>query len=133
MSIDDRIKRELETEARDLEYLLIDKQGFVEMAIGPFKGGLRRWVILVTLVTLLLTAVMVWCGYRFYIAPDLDQRVFWGVWLIVTLTAQVAMKQWTWMEARRISTLREIKRIEIAVERLATNLRGSETKNPAGS
>lgn len=120
MSIDDRIQKELENEATDIDQLLIDKQGIVGLGMGAFRGGLRRWVILIVALTLLVSAVMVWCGYRFYVAENVDDRVFWGVWFIASLTAQISMKQWTWMEARRVATLREIKRVEIAVERLTS-------------
>lgn len=118
MSIDDKIKRELEDEARDLDSLLVDRQGMIEMGLGAFKGGLGRWIVLIAVITLMVTVAMVWCGYQFVVAPSVDDRVFWGVWLIVSLSAQIAMKQWTWMEARRVSILREIKRVEVAVERL---------------
>lgn len=119
MSIDDRIQRELEQEAEDIDALLADEKGLVGLGMDAFRGGLRQWVILITVIIFLVSAVMVWCGYRFYIAQNVDDRVFWGVWLIVSLIAQVGMKQWTWMEARRVTMLREIKRVEIAVERLA--------------
>ncbi len=122
MSIDDKIKRELEDEARHLDPLLIHPQGMVEMGIGAFKGGLGRWIVLIGIITLLVTIAMVWCGYQFVIATSVDDRVFWGVWLIVSLSAQIALKQWTWMEARRVSILREVKRVEVAVERLALKL-----------
>lgn len=122
MSIDDKIKRELEDEARDLEPLLIHQQGIIEMGISAFKGGLGRWLVLISVVTLIVSIVMIWCGYNFVVASSVDDRVFWGVWLIVSLNAQIAMKQWTWMEARRVSILREVKRVEVAVERLKINL-----------
>lgn len=120
MSIDDRIQKELESEAKDIDDLLVDKQGIVGLGMGAFRGGLRQWVILVTVIIFLVSAAMVWCGYRFYVAESVDDRIFWGVWLIVSLTAQVVMKQWTWMEATRIATLREIKRVEISVDRLTS-------------
>lgn len=124
MSIDDRIRKELEGEANDIDELLVDRQGMLELAGGAFKGGLGRWMVLVSVLIFLASAALVWTGYRFYVAETVDERVFWGVWFIISGSAQVNMKQWTWMEARRVSTLREIKRVEIAVDRLASAIRG---------
>ncbi|MEX0741013.1 MAG: DUF6768 family protein [Pseudohongiella sp.] len=118
MNIDEKIRHELRNDSADLDALLTDQQGMFAMVGNTFKGGLGRWMVLVFIVILLVTAAMLWCGYEFVVADTLDARIYWGVWFIVTLMAQVAMKQWSWMEARRISVLREIKRVEIAVDRL---------------
>lgn len=126
MSIDDRIQRELEQEAKDIDSLLAEEPGLVGLGMDAFRGGLRCWVILITVIIFLVSAIMVWCGYRFYVAPGVDERIFWGVWLIVSLIVQVGMKQWTWMEARRVTTLREVKRVEVAVERLTSAVRNRQ-------
>lgn len=126
MNIDDRIRKELMDEARDIDGLLVGDQGIVGLGMDAFKGGLRRWVVLIMVIILMVSAAMVWSGYQFYVAQSVDDRVFWGVWLVVSLIAQVGFKQWTWMEARRVATLREIKRVEIAVERLATSIRSGQ-------
>lgn len=123
MSIDDRIQKALKDEAENIDDLLSDDQGLLSLGMDAFKGGLRPWVILMTVIIFLVSAVMVWCGYRFYVADSVDDRVFWGVWLIVSVIAQVGMKQWTWMEARRVAMLREIKRVEVAIERLTSAIR----------
>ncbi|MDT8428426.1 MAG: DUF6768 family protein [Pseudomonadales bacterium] len=126
MGIDDRIKKELENEAKDIDELLIDKQGIVGLGMDAFRGGLRQWMILATVVIFLVSAAMLWSAYRFYLAENIDERIFWGVWFIISLTAQAALKQWAWMEARRIATLREIKRVEIAVERLTSAIQNAK-------
>lgn len=128
MSIDDRIQKELMNEASDIDDLLVDRQGIVGLGMDAFRGGLRRWVVLITVIIVLVSALMVWCGYRFYIAQTVDDRVFWGVWLVVSLIAQVGFKQWTWMEARRVAMLREVKRVEIAVERLASSIQDRQSQ-----
>jgi len=60
-----------------------------------------------------------------------DARIFSGVWLIVTLAVQIALKQWTWMEVNRTSLLREIKRLEVSVVKLSSKIdRGMITADP---
>src|SRR5690554_6798118 len=89
MSFDEKIKRELEDEAHNLDSLLIDQQGMIEIGIGAFKGGLGRWMVLTTVIILLVSIVMIWCGYQFAVAASVDDRVFWGVWLVVSLSVQI--------------------------------------------
>lgn len=123
MSIDERVKHELEHEAKIIDDILNDKQGIIDLAAGTFKSGLGKWMALVTVIILIVTGFMVWTGYKFFIAETLDGRIFWGVWFIITVISQVAMKQWTWMEMNRSSLLREIKRVEIEIVKLASSIK----------
>lgn len=118
MSIDKKIKQELESEAERDDSIINDNQGMFNLAIAPFKGGLGKWMVLVNIIILIVTAFMVWVGFMFFSSNDIDGRIFWGVWFVVAVIAQVGLKQWTWMEIHRNSLLREIKRVEISVERL---------------
>lgn len=122
MNIDDRIKQELESEAEEIDQILNEKQGMLDMAGGVFKSGLRRWVFIVGICTLIVSGLMIWAGYEFYVAETADARIFSGVWLIVTLAMQIALKQWTWMEVNRTSLLREIKRLEVSVVKLSSKI-----------
>ena len=67
-----------------------------------------------------MTVALIWCGYQFFMAESVDQRVFWGVWFVITINAQGMLKLWSWMEMNRNSVIREIKRLEIAVSKLHT-------------
>jgi len=118
MNLDDRIKQELETEKVTIDEILNDKQGLFAMAAGAYKSGLGGWLVLINVIILLVTGLMFWSGYEFFVAETTDKSVFWGVCLVVTAMAQIAMKQWVWMEMNRSSILREVKRVEIAVARL---------------
>ncbi|WP_417449740.1 DUF6768 family protein [Kordiimonas sp.] len=116
--LDERIRAELERETGDIDELLASKDGLPDMVAAAYTGGLRRWMWLTGGITLVVTGLMFWCGYRFYIAPGTDDRVFWGVWFLVALNAQVALKQWQWLEMYRSSMMREIKRLELVVAKL---------------
>ncbi|WP_262690248.1 DUF6768 family protein [Kordiimonas aestuarii] len=117
-NLDERIREELERETDEIDELLASEDGLPDMVAAAFTGGLRRWMWLTGFITLVVTGFMVWCGYRFYVAAGLDDRVFWGIWFIVTLNAQVALKQWQWLEMNRSSMMREIKRLELVVAKL---------------
>lgn len=117
MDIDQRIKRELESESAEIDRILADEKSLFGMLARVYRGGLRRWVILVTLVGIFLTAFIVWSAYRFFTAPATDELVFWGVIFLVGLQALGAMKLWIFMEMNRSSIIRETKRLELAITR----------------
>lgn len=121
MSIDKRIQQALKEDANNIQQSLQNEQGLFEMIGQTFKGGLKRWVILVNIVTLLVTAVLIGCGYQFFIAATQFELTFWGVCFIAALIAQIALKQWLFQEIYRNNILREIKRLEIEILQLRNN------------
>lgn len=113
MNIDDKITQALEAEAKHLEPMLLDDKGLFSRLLPIYRGGMRRWVWLVNGLALLTSALMLWSGYEFYVAVQINQQVFWGVCLIVTLQLQIGLKNWLFMEMNRASLAREMKRLEI--------------------
>ncbi|UTA46706.1 hypothetical protein L1F30_11085 [Simiduia sp. 21SJ11W-1] len=124
MSIDDRIKTALESEAAAIKAAVNEREGMFEMAMGAFNAGLGRWVVLLHVITLLVTGVMFWTGYEFFTAINLEGQVFWGVCLLLAAMVQIACKQWVMQEMNRSSLMRELKRIEVAVLQLGAKLEG---------
>lgn len=119
MNIDEKIKQDLLNDSPDYEEIAKDKEGMFDLVFGSFKGGMGRWVIIVNIVTLIATGVMIWTGYEFFTSEVVSDQIFWGVCLLLAVFAQVALKQWLFMEMNRSSLMREIKRVEIAVAHLA--------------
>jgi hypothetical protein len=118
MDIDRKIKAELENEAAEIERITLDETGLFGMLRTVYRGSMRRWVIVTAVGAMILTALVVWSAWRFFTAADTADLVFWGVIFVIALNAQVATKTWIWMEIDRSSLLREIKRLELAIERL---------------
>jgi len=119
MSIDKKIKSELEGNLDNFDEITADNEGVSDLIVGSFKGGLKNWVIAANVITMLVTIVMLWVGYRFFTTEVIQQQLFWGICTILAVFTQVALKQWLWMEMNRSSLMREIKRVEIAVTKLA--------------
>lgn len=113
MNIDDKITQALETEAKRLEPMLVDNKGLFSRLLPIYRGGMRRWVWFVNALAFITAGLMFWSGFQFFIAKEINQQVFWGVCLIVTLQFQVAIKNWLFMEMNRASLMRELKHIEI--------------------
>lgn len=118
MNIDERIKKELESENEQLDKILAHEPGLFNQVAGIFKGSMKGWVIMVNISIMIVTGLMFWSGYEFFTAQNVDDRIFWGVLVVVTLTAQVSLKEWLFSEMRRNTLMREIKRLELSIEHL---------------
>ena len=118
MSIDERIREELEARDADVERLEADEKSLFAMMLRVFTGGLRRWAAFAMVLTLAFVGLTVWTGYGFFVAETADGRIFWGVLAVAAFHAVSMFKFWFFMEMNRNSMLREIKRIEIELVRL---------------
>ncbi|AWB66056.1 hypothetical protein C2869_06210 [Saccharobesus litoralis] len=122
MKLDDQIKQSLQQEAQQLDAILAQEPGIFGMINNSYRGALRIWLIIASVAGVIATLCFVWCGYQFVMAELAVDKVFWGVWFIVGLYIQAMIKLWFFMEMNRTSTVREIKRLELAVERLYARL-----------
>lgn len=118
MSIDDRIRRELEQQGSEIDRAQFDERSLFGMLGRVFTGSLRRWAAFGMLLTLVFVALTIWCGYGFFTAADTGGRVFWGVLALAAIQAVSMLKLWFFMEMNRNSVIRELKRMEIALSRL---------------
>jgi len=119
VNLDERIKKELEAETAEIDKMLAKEGGLPDMVAAAFKGSLRRWIWATSIILLPISGLMVWSGYEFFTAANMDDRIFWGFCTLLSGLPQIALKQWQWMEMNRASMMREIKRIEIAVADLS--------------
>ncbi len=119
-SIDERIKAALEQDTKELDTMLANEGGLPEMISASFKGGLRRWMLLVWPITLIVTGFMVWSIYNFFTSGE--AHIYWGFCSVGLLMMQIALKQWSWMEMNGASMSREIKRLELVIAGLSAKL-----------
>ncbi|MDU0355077.1 DUF6768 family protein [Paraglaciecola aquimarina] len=122
MNIDEKIKRELEQQSTEIDKILAEEQGIGDFVLGSIRNSLKGWFILINLIVIVVTAVMFWTGYQFVQAQVVEQQIFWAVWFLASLIVQVALKQWIWAEMSRSSLIREIKRVELTMERSVKSL-----------
>lgn len=119
MNLDERIKQELSDEAEHLDKLLAKDNGIFAMLANAYKGSLGRWLVMVFIVGTLITVLMVYAGYQFFfIEGDVGFKLHWGITLLLATMIQIALKMWSFMEMNRQSSLREIKRLELTLEKL---------------
>lgn len=118
MDVDKRIKQALERESQQIDQMMMKEKGIFGMLLAAFQGNMRFWIIVVNIVVLIATAGFIYCGYHFWIAENVDDRLFWGVLFVALLQVQISLKMWNFMEMNRVSTVREIKRVEIQLARM---------------
>lgn len=119
MNLDEKITQALSQESQEIDRLMRTDDGLFSRLGKTFRGTMRGWLALVVVFGFLASVAIVFCAYQFWQAVSLDQQVQWGVWLIVALQVQIALKMWSFMEMNRTSLMREIKRVEIQVARTA--------------
>ena len=128
MSIDQKIKASLQQEQQHVDQridtILSKDDGLFARLGATYQGGMQRWMWFSTLLAVLLSAAFIYAGYRFFVATNVSDQVFWAVWFIVGLMMQIAVKLWMFMEMNRTSIIREIKRTESLImsqDKKATN------------
>ncbi|MBD1584231.1 DUF6768 family protein [Pseudoalteromonas sp. S16_S37] len=115
MNIDDKIKASLVAEQQHLDTIISHDKGLFNRLTDIYQGSMRIWVIVSSIAALIITVGFVYAGYQFCIATTVTLQVFWGVWFIVGLMSQIAIKLWLFMEMNRVALLKEIKRSELNI------------------
>lgn len=108
---------ELAAQAYQLDKLMREEQGLLPLIQSGFRGGLKPLMILAYGLALLLALLIVYCAYQFFTVTEAQQN-FWGICLVLAFQAQVGTKIWIWLEMNRASTVRELKRLELALAQL---------------
>lgn len=120
MNIDQKIKQALEQETSDVDRILAEEKGITDFVLGSFRSSLKTWFVLVNIITLLMTAVLMWTAFEFFTAEIAQEQSYWGICFLASLLGQIALKQWIWAEMSRSSLMREIKRVEWSLSRMLT-------------
>lgn len=108
--IDDKIKQDLRNQSQELDSLLDDGLGtYLKLGFSARFAWLTKVGYVLAIV---LSVLMIYCGYRFFTALP-DQQVFWGVCLIISFNAQVATKLWIFMQTNRNILSRELRLLEL--------------------
>jgi hypothetical protein len=118
MTLDSDIKQQLAKQAAELDKLMREEQGLDKVLASGFKGGLGAIMTIAYILAVLLALAIFYCGYQFFTAEP-EQQLYWGVLLLLAFQAQVGTKLWIWLETNRSATLRELKRLELALAELS--------------
>lgn len=112
-SIDDRIRGALSEDDKAFLASLDREPGMFRQIGDTFHGPIGRWMVLVTVGGLAITAVGVLAVVKMLEAGDTRSLILWTALAWAALSAVTAIKQWTFARMNTLSILRELKRIEL--------------------
>jgi len=117
-TLDQAIRQALSTE--DAEFLAkLDKESPLDEVLHTFTG---RWAILnvfAAIITFAAFGFFVYAMVQITQTEDVRATILWASAAIVSAMFVAILKIWFWMEMHRNQILREVKRVELQVARLA--------------
>lgn len=122
MNLDDKIKQALAADSEQVAQLLDTDTGMYDRIFDVFRGNMRFWNMFAFLLSVIIAGFMIWSGYHFFTTQSADDKLYWGVLLLIFWTGTLGLKIWFWLEMNRHATSREIKRLELVVAQLAAKL-----------
>ncbi len=87
--------------------------------LDTFRG---RWALMnafAAIITFALFGAFVYCAWQMFEANDVRDTVLWSVGAIIAMLGVAMLKMYFWMEINKNAVLREVKRLELQVARLA--------------
>lgn len=121
--LDRAIRQSLSGEDAALLDRLSGDQSIREQVRATFEGQLRWMNIAGWIAGVLLFGVACVMAWRFAHAPELEGMLRWGAAAALAFAGVALVKVWFWMELQKNAILREVKRLELQVAGLATQLR----------
>jgi hypothetical protein len=117
-NLDQAIRQALSAE--DAEFLAkFEQEGPIREALGTFSGQYGLLNIFAAVVTFAMFGAFVYCAWNAFNAADVRQTILWSSGGVITMLAVAMLKMYFWMEMNKNVTLREVKRLELQIARLA--------------
>lgn len=121
--LDKKITEALRKEDAELFQDLGEEPGVFEMLFETFRGK-HRWLnVLGAALTVVFLGLGVASAIAFFRADATRDLIMWASACILCALLVAMLKVWYWMEMQRMVVMREIKRVELQIARLAGRLR----------
>jgi len=117
--IDREIEKALSEEEQSL-ILQFEDLGLFTYFKSLFRGK-DAWVTILSIIFgIILQILFFYCVYKFIVVAETDSKILWGGGAWFTAMMVAFMKVWFWMRMESNRVIREIKRVELQVARLAS-------------
>ena len=123
-NIDAKIRRALEATDADLADEFDGDQSMMETVFDVFRGTQKWLTFLAIFWGFVFMAGSVFSIIQLFSAQEPHEHILWALGVVFCFSAISLMKIWFWVQMNRNSILREIKRVELQVARLAAKLQG---------
>lgn len=120
--IDDLIREAVSAEGL-AEFDRLADPAMPDMVVDLFRGRLRAYVVMFSLMLLTASVGAVYCGYRFLATADIPAMLRWGAGFLFCTFVALNVKNWYWMQMEHLATARAIKRVELLIAQLAATMR----------
>lgn len=122
--MDERLRAALRAEDAELLARIDQDPGLRDVLRAGFRGRLAWMMFAAGGAQVALFAVAVWTAVSFYGAASVDDRVLWGVSMLLAVAAVGMLKLLMWNHAERAQLQLEMKRLRLEVATLAVRQRG---------
>lgn len=119
-NLDQAIRQALSAE--DAEFLAkFEKEAPLhEQVFGAFTGPFGGLNVLGVIFTFAMFGAFCYCVWQFFSVSETRDLIFWSAAALWSAIAVGMLKIWFWMEMHKNQLLREVKRLELQVARLAS-------------
>ena len=121
--LDQAIRESLSSEDTELFDRLGADQALHRQVLATFEGQLRWFNTAGWIAGLVLFGVASVSAWRFVQAEELGDMLRWGGASALAFAGLGLVKVWFWLELQKNAVVRELKRLELQVARLAEQLR----------
>jgi hypothetical protein len=129
-NLDERIRESLSAEDRELLAQMDADDTLYRDVIATFQGRMRWMNVLSSILAFTLFGVALVCGWRFMMETEPRGMILWGAGAALAISGVTMIKVWFWMEIQKNAIVREIKRVELQLARLAASLRLTDVARP---
>lgn len=120
-NVDDSIRAALSAEDKEW-FDRLGEQHPIEQVIDSFTSLPKFYLVASFGLTFLCMGVSVFAAVRFFAAEAVGGQILWAGVFFVGFLGIMLMKIGYWMELSKRATMRELKRVELQVARLAEHL-----------
>ncbi len=120
-NIDDSIRAALSAEDKEW-FDNLGEQSPIGQVIDSFTSLPRMYLVMSFTLTFAFLALAVFATVRFFMAEEVGGQILWAGVFFIGFLGTMLMKLGYWMELSKLATMREIKRVELQVARLAEHL-----------
>jgi hypothetical protein len=122
-TLDQTVRESLSPEDAILFDTLAADQALHRQLLAPFGGQLRWFNAAGWIIGLVLFAAACILGWRFTSAESLQDALRWGAAAALALAGVALVKVWFWLELQKLAIVREVRRLEVQVASLSSQLR----------
>ena len=112
---DTRIRTALDDDDKAFLASLDQDRGMFTQMGDVLAGPLGGWSKLIFASAVVLGFTLVYCGWRFFTAETSEDILWWGLVTLGALMLQGFIKEWFYSRMNLLSTLREIRRVQLQV------------------